>query len=99
MEHWNRSTASVGGADSLLMRLHDMRRAALMAIVVFSLSAPCFAEWEQFDGKQDLFTANFPSPLVVEQITWESEYGAKVPARRYVARQGPATYSMTVIDY
>jgi hypothetical protein len=68
-------------------------------VVVFSLSAPCFAEWEQFDGKQDLFTANFPSPPVVEQITWESEYGAKVPARRYVARQGPATFSMTVIDY
>ena len=75
-------------------------KTALMAIVaVLSLSAPALAQWAPFDGKEDLFTANFPSPPVVEQITWESEYGAKVPARRYVTKQGLDTYSMTVVDY
>jgi hypothetical protein len=78
-----------------------MRHTALFAILsAFSMSAPAVAqEWQQFDGTADFFSANFPSPPAVEQITWESEYGARVPARRYVARQGANTYSVTVVDY
>ena len=76
-----------------------MTRTVLMVVVMCFLSAPAFAQWQEFSSKEDLFGANFPASPVVEQITWESEYGATVPARRYVVRQGPDTYSTTVVDY
>jgi hypothetical protein len=56
-----------------------------------------FAEWE---SKQDLFAANFPGVPTVSTITWETEYGAKIPARVYTSTlPGPRIYSVTVIDY
>jgi hypothetical protein len=56
-----------------------------------------FAEWE---SKQDLFAANFPGVPTVTNIVWETEYGAKLPARVYTSTlPGPRTYSVTVINY
>ena len=32
-------------------------------------------------------------------MPWTSEYGASLPAHVYTVKQGPATYSVTVVDY
>ena len=55
--------------------------------------------WREFVSKEDRFGANFPGEPVVTQITWTSEYGAVVPGRVYTVTNGPARYSMTVVDY
>jgi len=73
---------------------------ALIAIVVFSMSGTSFAEeWKQFTSREDQFSANFPGEPVVTNTSWQSEYGAFLPAHVYTVKQGPATYSVTVVDY
>ena len=32
-------------------------------------------------------------------IVWETEYGVSLPGRVYTVKQGPSSYSMTVVDY
>jgi len=78
-----------------------MRPRALIAIVfVSSLSGTAFAqEWREFVSKADLFGCNFPGEPQVTETVWETEYGASLPARVYTVKQGPSTYSVTVVDY
>ena len=65
-----------------------------------SASGVSFAqEWRPYVSKADLFSANFPGDPEVKEITWESEYGAVLPARVYTAKQGPNTYSLTAVNY
>ena len=77
-------------------------RIALIMLGALLLIAPVtfaqqFAEWE---SKQDLFAANFPGVPTMTSITWETEYGAGIPARVYRATlPGPRTYSVTVVNY
>ena len=77
-------------------------RIALIMLGALLLIAPVtfaqqFAEWE---SKQDLFAANFPGVPAMTSITWETEYGAGIPARVYRATlPGPRTYSVTVVNY
>ncbi|MBF8301030.1 MAG: hypothetical protein HW394_1400 [Acidobacteria bacterium] len=56
-------------------------------------------EWIEFTSREDRFTGNFPSQPKVTQTTYQSQYGADLPARVYSAEQGPSRYSMTVVDY
>ena len=56
-------------------------------------------EWIEFTSREDRFTGNFPSQPTVTQTTYQSQYGADLPARVYSAQQGPSRYSMTVVDY
>ena len=60
-------------------------------------SAQEFKDWQ---SKQDRFGATFPGEPTVTTITWETEHGARIPARVYTATlPGPRTYSVTVVDY
>ena len=89
------STLSTSGAN-----MRPMALAALIAIVLFSTSGTSFAqEWREFVSKEDLFGANFPGAPIVMPIVWETEYGVSLPARVYTVKQGPSSYSMTVVDY
>jgi hypothetical protein len=70
------------------------------AALVLALSGSALAqEWIEFSSREDRFTGNFPSQPKVTQTTYESQYGAALPARVYSAEQGPSRYSMTVVDY
>ena len=84
------------------MMMTSRRGMALFAIVwLCAMAGDGFAQstWREFSSKEDRFSANFPGEPVVTQITWESEHGAVVPARVYTVTNGPAKYSMTVVDY
>jgi hypothetical protein len=74
---------------------------AATAAVVLAATSAAFAqvEWIDFVSKEDGFHANFPGQPKVEQITWTSQYGYKLPARVYSATLGPDRYSVTVVDY
>ena len=70
------------------------------ATLTLTLSGSALAqEWIEFRSREDRFTGNFPSQPKVTQTTYESQYGAVLPARVYSAEQGPSRYSMTVVDY
>jgi hypothetical protein len=77
-----------------------VRLTTSLAIVLSFCSQLSFAqEWREFTSKEDLFGCNFPGEPDVRNITWETEYGASLPARVYTVKQGPSTYSVTVVDY
>lgn len=78
------------------MRIASIVFVALVAIAPASLAQE-FREWV---SKEDLFGANFPGEPVVTNIVWETQHGARLPARVYtVTRPGPRTYSVTAVDY
>ena len=84
------------------MRTTSRRAIALIAVVWLCAAAgDAFAQstWREFVSKEDRFGANFPGEPVVTPITWKSEHGATVPGRVYSVTNGPAKYSMTVVDY
>ena len=56
-------------------------------------------QWIEFTSREDRFTGNFPIQPKVTQTTYQSQYGADLPARVYTAEQGQSRYSMTVVDY
>jgi len=71
--------------------------AALLAV---TLSGSVLAqEWIEFASREDRFTGNFPTQPRVTTTTYQSQYGADLPARVYSAAQGPSRYSVTVVDY
>ncbi|MGH9784581.1 MAG: hypothetical protein ACRD88_10370 [Terriglobia bacterium] len=56
-------------------------------------------EWIEYRNREDRFQINFPGQPTVREIAYPSELGEQVPARVYTAKEGPATYSLTVVNY
>src|SRR5215207_6960379 len=83
------------------MRTTSKRLAVIAIVCACALTGDAVAQstWRESISKQDRFGANFPGEPVVTPITWTSEQGAVVPARVYSVTNGPARYSMTVVDY
>jgi hypothetical protein len=78
------------------MRITPVAATAL----VLSMSVSAFAqEWTEFASREDRFSINFPSPPKVTATTYQSQFGADLPARVYSATQGDSRYSLTVVDY
>jgi len=72
-----------------------------LLFVVPTVSAQ--STYKEFVSKEALFAANFPNTPVATTITWETEYGAKIPALVYTSTasspQGTRKYVMTMVDY
>ena len=80
----------------LATRMASMVLGALLALP----SASTAQEFKEYLNKQDRFGATFPGEPQVTTITWETEHGAKIPARVYTAAlPGPRTYTVTAVDY
>jgi hypothetical protein len=76
-----------------------MRRIVL-ACAVFVLSGPASAqEWGEFRKPEENFSVNFPGTPKMEDLTWTTAEGAKVPARIYSAQKDTGRYILTIADY
>lgn len=69
--------------------------AALMLVAVSAFAQT----WTTYVDRADRFSANFPGPPQVQEITWDSEYRAVFPGRVHRYVDGDRSYSVTVIDY
>jgi hypothetical protein len=77
-----------------------MRTSTLALVLVLSLAGSVFAqEWGEYVNTQEGFKLNFPGEPKVQEITWATEFGFKLPGRVYIAQRGAERYSMTVVDY
>jgi len=78
-----------------------MRLIPLVAAAITLLtSGPCFAQdWIEYANRADFFSVNFPGEPKVRDITYRTEYSLTLPARVYSVENGPARYSVTVVDY
>ena len=77
-------------------------RTLLLAVLTLVPAGTLLAqEWVNYKNTTDFFSINLPptGDPEVRDITWPSEYGAEFPGRVYTMEEGPARYSITVIDY
>ena len=54
---------------------------------------------ENYANTDDMFSLSVPCKFAASSITWESEYGSKLPGNVYSCKNGADEYSMTVINY
>ena len=78
------------------MRLIRLVSAGLILFV----SAPAFAqEWIEYVDRKEFFQINFPGQPTVKEIQYKTEGGEMIPAKVYTAKEGPAVYVLTVVNY
>lgn len=78
-----------------------MRLARLIpaAALTLCLSGAAFAQgWFEYTNKDGLFSVNFPAEPRIEEFTYISEYKSKLNAKRYIAEDKGARYTVTVVD-
>jgi len=72
----------------------------ILAGWILLIASPSFAqEWIEYIDRGELFQINFPGQPTVRDTTYKSETGEDLPARVYTAKEGPATYTLTVVNY
>ena len=75
----------------------------LLACLILLVWAPVFAqefpEWIEYMDRQELFQINFPGQPTVTESSYKTQSGETVPAKVYTAKDGPAIYSLTVVNY
>lgn len=72
----------------------------LSAAVMLFASGPSFAQgWIEYRDLEQGFGVNFPGEPTVEESSWQSQFGASLPARIYRADTPRGDYSITVVDY
>jgi hypothetical protein len=71
--------------------------ATLLALCVMQFAIA--QSWRTFVSREDFFSVNFPDEPTITNTTYPSEYGATLPARIYVVRNGDSLHSVTVVDF
>jgi hypothetical protein len=74
------------------MRLTRLVPAAFALV----FSSPAFAQgWFEYVNREEFFQINLPGEPRVEQFTYVSEYGSRLPAKRFTASDGQENYTVT----
>ncbi len=81
------------------MRVRFTVLAASMVAASILAGAAYAQEWINFVDRETRIAVNLPGTPQVEDFTYESEYGAMLPARRYTAPRGDSRYVVTVVDF
>jgi hypothetical protein len=81
------------------MRFRFLTLAAALATATVLAGAAYAQDWINYVDKDVRLAVNLPTQPTAEDITFESEYGAMLPARRFTAARGDSRYVVTVIDY
>ena len=73
--------------------------ACLILVVSTPASAQEYPEWIEYVNRQEFFQINFPGQPTETELAYQTQTGATLPAKVYTAKDGPATYSITVVNY
>jgi len=78
-----------------------MRSVPVLLVILsgFCATSSSAQEWRDFVSTEDGFRVRVPGEFTVTQTTWDSEYGAVMPARIYLYEDGSSSYKLTVADY
>jgi len=69
-----------------------------LVVALCALSAQA-QQWGQYLAFEDLFSIGFPGEPAIEATTYETEFGATLPARVYKAEDIFGTYAVTAVDW
>ena len=75
-----------------------MRSFILVAGLVLMTAGPALAEWLEYKNPGEAFAVNFPADPKVQDISYTTASGARVPAKLYSADEGAGHYSVTVVN-
>ncbi len=70
-----------------------------LAALLLCSGAVSAQEWAYFADQSEYFSVNFPGEPEVRVISYDSEYGATLPAKVYSVRNGDSLHSITVVDF
>ena len=78
-----------------------MRFVPVLFVILSGLCATSSSaqEWHAYMSLEDGFRVRVPGEFAVTETTWDSEYGAVMPARIYLYEDGSSSYKLTVVDY
>ena len=78
-----------------------VRLIRIAAVVsTLAVSAPAFAQgWIEYRNQAERFGVTLPGQPAIEEITYTSWQGVTLPGRVYTVEDGPARYSVTVVNY
>ena len=72
----------------------------ISVLLALTFSGTSLAQgWIKYINEADKFIVNFPREPEMRETTYQSEYGATLPARVYLAEEHSGTYFVTVVDY
>lgn len=72
----------------------------LTTVAALSVAAAASAQdWVTYTSMEDRFRVHVPCEFEVSDTTWDSEYGAVMPARIYECDAGQSNFRVTVVDY
>ena len=75
-------------------------RQTIAALCCVLITGVAFGQgWGPFTSRTDFFTVNLPGEPKVQEITYSTEYGIKLPGHVYSYADGGSRYSVTVVDY
>ena len=81
------------------MRIAKRHAQALTVVMALVASAANAQGWQDYVSIEDGFATVFPGEPAVEEIDWNSEYGAVFPARVHSIELDGRYYAVTVVDY
>jgi len=72
----------------------------IIAAAILLVARPLFSQdWIEYVDRKEFFQINLPGQPTVRDTTYKAEDGESLPAKVYTVKDGPATYSMTVVNY
>lgn len=79
-----------------------MRFAGILAAVSVLAAATLAAqglEWIEYVNRDDRFLVNFPGQPAITETMYQPQRGPMLPGRIYTVKDGPRTYTVTVINH
>jgi hypothetical protein len=71
----------------------------VLAIFVLPPAHSSAQSWRVYVNQRDQFSVNLPGEPEIENVTYESEFGAHFPARVYSVRNSSGLFAVTVVDF
>lgn len=71
-----------------------------LGTLILLFSGTSFAQsWIEYSDAAEYFGVNFPTEPEIEEFTFDSDFNAVYPGRRYSVEVGPSRYSISVVDF
>jgi len=81
-------------------RVLGVCRMATFVVITLLLRSNAFAQdWIEYKDPVDRFGVDMPKQPAIQEITYTSWRGRKVPARIHSVQEGGSRYSVTVVNY
>jgi hypothetical protein len=84
---------------AILGRVQMRLAVVLSTALILGSAGVANAQWFEYTNREERFTVNFPHEPSVSEFTYVTEYGSRLPAKKFEAKDTRGTvYRMTVVN-